>query len=453
MSDLIAIGRSGVMAYQSALAAVGENVTNADTDGFARRKAVMKEQVAAPSSQYLSVNRSDFNGVSQTNVTRAFDQYRASTAWTANSDASYASTRSQYLSTVQGELNDNDTGIGTKLTAIFTAGAALAANPSDGTLRQSMLYAIGDATGALGQSAAMLDKVGVTIGQQATAQVAGVNTALQQLAKLNLSLQTSPQGSSGRAALEDQRDTLINTISSAIGVDVTLDQTGAATLKLSNYAGPTLISSGNALPSLVTVAQSAKGRLSMTLVDSNGKTSAATPTSGSLAGYMDAANNVSDNKDQLDGIAVALRDQLNDWNKGGKLADGITQGDKLLDGTGAEDMAFLTGVGPDSIAASDGTASNGNLLIPFGKLRQPTGVETMWHGAVTDQALKVSAATTASTTAAAQKDSAYSALDETSGVNLDSEAADLLRFQQAYSASSKIIQAAKDTFQTILGLF
>jgi flagellar hook-associated protein 1 FlgK len=39
-----------------------------------------------------------------------------------------------------------------------------------------------------------------------------------------------------------------------------------------------------------------------------------------------------------------------------------------------------------------------------------------------------------------------------SGVNLDEEAANLLRYQQAYQASGKVIQIASTLFQTILDL-
>ena len=42
------------------------------------------------------------------------------------------------------------------------------------------------------------------------------------------------------------------------------------------------------------------------------------------------------------------------------------------------------------------------------------------------------------------------ARDAVGGVNLDNEAVDLMRFQQAYSASSRVIQVARDTFQSIL---
>jgi flagellar hook-associated protein 1 FlgK len=65
----------------------------------------------------------------------------------------------------------------------------------------------------------------------------------------------------------------------------------------------------------------------------------------------------------------------------------------------------------------------------------------------------VQTAQTQASTASAAKDSAYSDLDDVSGVDLDNEAADLMRFQQAYSASAKIIQTARDTLQSILALF
>jgi flagellar hook-associated protein 1 FlgK len=39
-----------------------------------------------------------------------------------------------------------------------------------------------------------------------------------------------------------------------------------------------------------------------------------------------------------------------------------------------------------------------------------------------------------------------------SGVNLDEEAANLLRYQQAYQASGKVIQVASVLFQTVLDM-
>jgi flagellar hook-associated protein FlgK len=49
-------------------------------------------------------------------------------------------------------------------------------------------------------------------------------------------------------------------------------------------------------------------------------------------------------------------------------------------------------------------------------------------------------------------DQAVMEKDKLSGVSLDQEAADLIRFQQAYQASAQIIQTSTKMFDSILGI-
>jgi flagellar hook-associated protein 1 FlgK len=42
--------------------------------------------------------------------------------------------------------------------------------------------------------------------------------------------------------------------------------------------------------------------------------------------------------------------------------------------------------------------------------------------------------------------------DSVSGVNLDEEAANLLRYQQLYTASTKVLQAGNQMFSTLLSI-
>lgn len=449
MSDILNIGRSGVLAYRDALATVSDNVVNANSDGFSKRQVVLKEQTAGQGSMIYYRNGANYNGVQSAQVIRVWDQYRASTAWSANSDASQASTRAQWLGSVQDAMSDDASGVGVRLTAVFTAGSALAANPSDSALRKSFLSALQDATQAINTTAGNLEQTGASITSQVQTGVTQVNDALNQLAQVNLALKVAPQGTSGRASLEDQRDAIIGTLSGQLGIDVSLDSYGAATVRLSDSGGPTLLDGSAVQPALFGAQIAASGRIGMT-VTAGGQTSAVTATSGALAGYAEAASITADRRQQLDALASSLTTQLNAWNAQGKLASGAAGG-ALLSGTTADTIA-ATATDPAAIAASDGTTANGNLLT-LSALRGDGGVEQAWRGMVADQALRVQSATTQATTAAATKDGAYSALDDTSGVDLDTEAADLLRYQQAYSASAKVIQTARDTLQSILDLF
>jgi flagellar hook-associated protein 1 FlgK len=449
MSDLLSIGKSGVLAYQSALAGISENVVNANNDGFARREVTMKEQAGNSGPMFLYRTSSAFNGVQAATVTRVWNQYTASRAWSANSDNSQASTRSQWYGSVESALNDGASGVGVKLTAIFTSANALSANPTDTTLRQSFLYAIQDAAGAINKTAASLSQVGGTVSSQASDSVAQVNDALTALARINMALKTAPQGTSGRAGLEDQRDTIIGTISDKLGIDVTFDSYGAATLRMNNNGGAVLLDGSSIEASQLGLQIAASGTLSMT-VTTNGTSSAVSPSSGALAGYAEAANQIVGRRQQLDALAVSLATQLNNWNAQGTDLNG-NPGASLLSGTDAASLS-LTMTDPKLVGAANATNANGNLLA-IASLRGATGVETGWRSMVTDQGLKVQSATTQASSASAAKDSAYSDLDDVSGVDLDTEAANLMRFQQAYSASAKIIQTARETLQSILDLF
>lgn len=76
----------------------------------------------------------------------------------------------------------------------------------------------------------------------------------------------------------------------------------------------------------------------------------------------------------------------------------------------------------------------------------------VYHNLNTDVGLKMSTATRLNEIATLEKESASERLASISGVNLDEEAANMMKFQQAYMASSRIMQAANDTFNTILAL-
>jgi flagellar hook-associated protein 1 len=69
---------------------------------------------------------------------------------------------------------------------------------------------------------------------------------------------------------------------------------------------------------------------------------------------------------------------------------------------------------------------------------------------VADQGIKAQQAGLQREARAAIREQTLAARESLSGVNLDEEAADLIRFQQAYQASARVIQVADSLFQTLL---
>ncbi|ENM3880225.1 flagellar hook-associated protein FlgK [Vibrio cholerae] len=76
----------------------------------------------------------------------------------------------------------------------------------------------------------------------------------------------------------------------------------------------------------------------------------------------------------------------------------------------------------------------------------------LYHNLNTDVGLKMATMTRLTDVARLEKEAAQSRIASISGVNLDEEAANMMKFQQAYMASSRIIKASNDTFNTILAL-
>ncbi len=109
-----------------------------------------------------------------------------------------------------------------------------------------------------------------------------------------------------------------------------------------------------------------------------------------------------------------------------------------------------------NLTASEG--DNGNLRkmqqMQTGKIVNGNNstILEIYHDLNTEMGLKMSTATRLTEVARLETESAQSRVAEISGVNLDEEAANMMKFQQAYMASSRIMQAANDAFDTILAL-
>ncbi|OLQ85118.1 flagellar hook-associated protein FlgK [Vibrio ponticus] len=76
----------------------------------------------------------------------------------------------------------------------------------------------------------------------------------------------------------------------------------------------------------------------------------------------------------------------------------------------------------------------------------------IYHDLNTNVGLKLATASQLTDISRVEKETAQERVASISGVNLDEEAANMMKFQQAYMASSRVMQAANETFDTILAL-
>ena len=446
MTDLLAIGASGLRAYRASLAVTGDNIANAQTAGYTRRSVRLEEVSVTSRPDFRYRNRDRFDGVDIAATLRAADTWRTGDARAAASADGRAQAISRWTTTAETALPDGDTGSGALLSSMFAAGDALAADPASRVTRSAFLASVDAAAQSIRTNAADLARAATGIADAGKASVEGLNANLAALADLNLAIRHAPPGTTANAELADQRDRLIDAVAAQSDVSVDIAADGRATLM---RGGATLVAGKDAATLALSVA--ADGRLTLTQTF-GGATAGFAPTGGALAGLTTAANGVADQRAALDTLAGSLATALNAWHAGGRTPGGAP-GAALLDASGGAAALSALLSDPAQVAAADTSGvANGNALALSGT-RSASGVEMSWAALVANQAQATSSAKADAARTAARKDTADGARDQVEGVDLDREAADLLRYQQAYEASAKVIQMAKETIDTILRLF
>lgn len=450
-SDLLNIGSSGLRAYRGALATVSENVANANSEGYTRRQIKLAESPVSSGTSILYRPQVTFGGVNVGTIERSWDQFKAADARFAGTEAGDASARLRWLSTMESALDDGDAGVGSRLTTVFTTADQLGADPNGDFPRRAFLNAIDEAASAFRQTADDLARLSDNIESQAVAKVDLINSDLATLGRLNVQLRKAGLGTSTYAQAADERDRLLDEVSSLVGINVVYDEMGGVAVTLAGGSNEVLVSGADS--ALLGVQRASDGRIGYLVSNNATGSSGFLPAGGELAGLQYASEQVAGRRAELDSIATDFAAALNTWSANGLDLNG-NAGQPLLDATGGAIALTALVTDPDLVPAASATDGDfGNLMTLGATVRTASNAEDRWVALIASHAQVVSSAKVNVDVTAARRDIAYAARDDVSGVDLDAEAADLLRYQQAYTASARVIQVARDLMDDILNLF
>ncbi|HVI98162.1 MAG TPA: flagellar hook-associated protein FlgK [Sphingomonas sp.] len=448
MTDLLGIGASGVRAYQTAISTTSENIANAGTAGYVRRTTDMRE-VASASRSYNGLAPVVGSGVVVKGLARESDELRQTAVRNAGADLARSETAVTWLDQIEQALTRS--GLSTALTGFFNATKAIAADPSASAPRLAMLDSAAGLADAFRGTASQLTQLASDLDATAGNAVTTLNDLAAGLARINDGLSRATPGSTGAAQLLDQRDQVLEQMSALSDINVTMDVAGRATVKLGNAGGPVFVAPGVDSGKVV-YSRGADGTVSYGMVR-NGAVQSVSPSGGALAGISDSAQRLAAATDEVNRIAADLVDGVNAVQAAGEDLDGHAGAAMFGIGDGAASIA-VTLTDPRGIAAAapgGGTRDNTNLA-GFDALRASGGAEGAVTGLVAENGAALSSRKTVVAAQTSIHDGAIAARDQMSGVNLDSEAVDLMRYQQAYQASSRVIQVAREIFQSILNV-
>ncbi|NCU12876.1 MAG: flagellar hook-associated protein FlgK, partial [Sphingomonadaceae bacterium] len=281
----------------------------------------------------------------------------------------------------------------------------------------------------------------------ATDGVTQVNRLGAELARTNLQLARSTPGTADHVLLLDQRDNLLGQMAGYADIATSFGPDQTVSVRIGGTAGPVLVAGGTIDP--LTMTQAADGTLSF--ANSAG---AVTLSGGSLAGQAQGLGLVRDSRAQLDGIAAVLSGTANAAQAAGAALDG-SPGQPLFSGTTAAALAVSLTSGAQLATAPAGAGAGSRDPAGLVNLRGALDAADV-TGRIDALLFGISSATQGRAITADALDaiagSARLALDAQAGVDLDAEAVNLVRFQQAFQASSKAIQIASDLFDTLLAI-
>jgi flagellar hook-associated protein 1 len=285
--------------------------------------------------------------------------------------------------------------------------------------------------------------------------VGQVNQLTQQIAQINGQISNLQNAGESAGTFIDQRTQLIDQLSNL--VDVSVIPTGNS-LTLTTANGSLLVSGQQSYQLTTQAAPSGVQDVYAQNVDIT-----STITSGQLGGLLNARDQqIPALQNQLDTLASGLANAVNGVQAAGFDLNG-NKGTNLFNpppagGTGAAANLSVAITNPSLIAASsDGTqGSNGNAEAMYALSTQaiiggqtPTSYYSSIVFNVGNATANATAEQTASSQVLQQLNDQRSSL---SGVSLDQEAANMVQYQQAYSASAQVITTINDMMYAVINM-
>lgn len=465
IGSILSNARSALAVSQAAINTTSHNIANAETEGYSRKRVDIRTNTPQM-MPYGAVGR----GVVINDVTRARDVLLDMSYRTQASDASEYGRRSELLSQIEGLYATGASGdLAAALDTFWGSWSELASQPMNDAARMTVRQAGDHLASQLKHISSGLDQISAGSDLRLRQDVGDLNRYASEVAALNRQIVADESGGKTAADLRDQRDRAIDAISSLANVQVYERQDGSVAV----IAGDATIVDGSASVAL--------------RVDTTGGTYALQTASGSPVGQpggvigasMTVLNSdIPTARADLDDIARALVSEVNGLHETGMNAAGATGvaffddlGDvstvtartlRLSAAVAADHRAIAAGTGVD-----DGTGT-GTLVYAAGRNdvalaiagRRDAGVAALGGDTVggyfTASVTRVGSEVRAARDRAAIGETLASQADtrrmSVSGVSIDEELVNLIQFQNAYAAAARVITAADEMFETVIGM-
>lgn len=440
-------------AQQKAVDVTSHNIANANTPGYSRQVASMTTTspytVPAmgrdPSAGQLGT------GVVVASVSRARDSFvdyqlrnelSAQGQWEAARDS---------LKQVEAIFNEPSTsGLNTLLGRFWQSWQELANSPTDAAVRANLIEQANALATAITYNYQQMRQLQQDLDRQIGLTVEEINTIAARLATLNA--QVAQVELTGQRAndLADQRDLLLDQLTKLTRVTTAVSPNGMVQVFLGNR----LLVDGTTAHSL-RVAPVGPGSFYEVQWANGDPTSV---SGGKLKGLLDQRDvALPQFMADLDGLAADLIDAVNGVHSAGFGLDDpgpASPGRSFFSGSGAADIAVAVEVATDprkiAAAAQPNAPGDGSQALALAEALKTSGLDGKYQSLVAKLGVQVRAAAETVDNQNVLVRHLRRRREALSGVSLDEETVNMLKYQQAYEAAARVITAVDQMLDTLI---
>ena len=473
------LGARAIVAAQRGLDITGQNIANSATPGYSRQRvdqvAVGGPTVPAIWSKYDETG----GGVKVTGISRMRDEFLEARARTAHSALGQLGEQTKTYEAIERTMDEpSDTGLKKRLNEFWNAWADAGNDlKSDGPGRVVVERGVAVAD-QINHMATQLETQWADTQTELAANVDAVNSAAADIAKLNKAIRNNTINGLPANELADQRDLLVEKVTSLTGGVAERDEDGVVNVKMAdgNYLVQGMrnrtIQVEDAATSYAEHLDNGAVKTTVTWgldFDGVSPASPAGPILGEVSdgnpkstmnGQLAALNETLPKYlDLLDGIAVSIAEAVNDQQAEGFTKSGESGGDLYAYGTDTARAAVnlrFTGAATDlaisSVDPATGATNGDNAKAMMAHTYTRGGPDDLLRSAIVQ--LGVDAESVYRNQGVAEKvaRTADDARDSVSGVSLNEEMTNLMKYQHSFAAAAKFITAVDATIESLLNM-
>lgn len=452
-----------ISAHSRAIETTGKNLANVNNTTYARQRVIYGDKGTVVTPQGAESLGLEALGIQQLRdhlldmqVAREISlaaQYKAEQSGYQRAQAGLGQSVDRTNTSTSTGVTDN--GLGAAIDNFFNSFQSLAANPTDSGQRVTLLQNAEILTGRFQLADQRLAQVQSDLNAQINNDVGSVNTLLTTIADLNAQITRFEVNNPGSAVdLRDQRQARIEELAAKMPVSV-VDSGGTVQLlaKDSGGANVVIVNGGAVQGSIAFNGTSITGGASGVALALSG---------GSIKGSLIARDiGVQTLRDNLDALARQLVTSVN--------AEYIASGSNFFNPIPAAPppnpakAISVAGLDANSLRAGVGAAGDNSIAVAVARLATPTVPFSTGSGDYIDGTFSGFLAKTVSGIGQALAGANAKADDQAnieklvrgqrdavSGVSLDEELADLMKYQRAFQASSRVFTVVDELLETIV---